>query len=1506
MKKSSLLLATSLLVGGYIAARPSQSLALEPNVKAPNFKAPGNRMPDAETPDGETLDGETPVQLADLDPNAFAQWVDGTQKPLDPIMVRRALQPVAVQSVIETDKTRVGNSGVTFGDSTTLGPRHLRIGFTRPIAVGSVLTHGGGTLSVLKANAPYPGDLNRESDWLPAQRLVGGQVTNDEVARTDYGLWSLPPGTRTRALRFSHRASGADQSYAGFLGGALILSERAQNSAPLAQAGASADDQDANRINNQQEDKWQGWTNLQWRNPEESAAISPRNPVSVTLTWPNPVKLSGLQLLWTGFSAATIQSYDGPADRNPRDSADRDWRDVATVSDLKSGYPSQLWSNRIDFGKTIVTRAVRLQITAPNDESTPRVQSRVLDGRRVWLGEIIALSPLGDAPLDNVPSNNAPSNNAPSNNTPLNNAPSQSSVLTAATSSAHPPIPVRFHLDRPGVVTLVIEKPDGTRVRNLVSETPFPAGDNTAWWDGTDDLGRDVDAAQHGVYRIPAQFVAPGTYRVRGLVHDPISTHYEFSIYSPGNPPWETADKTGGWTTNHTPAQAALWVPANRAPGGKPLIYLGSYVAEGGAGLAWVDQNGVKQGGQKWVGGNWTGAPYLSADNGPNALPGVFAYAASVWKTGKGSKQVELRVTALSDKSENEIVRTAFDPRDIGYPEAEISGLAVRDGLIAVALPIQRKILFARAQPNAKGKIGGQIVASVPMDDVRALFFDDAGRLLMLVGRELRRYPVSPDGVLGAPTTIISQGLQDPNGLMVDGRGDIYVADWGQSHQVKVFSAGGQLLKTVGRAGAPQAGPYDELHMNHPLGMALDGNGRLWVAENDFLPKRVSVWNADGTLWKAFYGPGKYGGGGTLDSNDPTRFLYSQPDQGTLEFKLDWQTGNSRLVNVLVRKQAGDMELPFRAATPELPLLVQGRRYLTNGFNSNPVSGHGTALIYLENNGVAQPVAALGFASQWDVLQSAAFKANWPAGSKDALFVWTDSNGDGHAQPNEVRYRAATSGAGVTVMPDLSFAVARVDDVAMRFAPTGFNQAGVPQYNLASGEKLASGVSPAASSGGSQVLTTGAQNWSVITLGAQSLPAQSISGTKTGAAGDVAAWSYPSLWPGLHASHTAPQPDRPGELQGTTRILGEFFNPRGSTAGPLWALNSNMGTVYLFTADGLFVQTLFQDFRQGQPWAMPRAVRGTDLDGVSLGNENFWPTITQTPDGQVYLNSGRNISLIRLDGLDTLRRLPDSQIQVGAAELQAAQSHLTNQEATRQNSVGNSVLQIAVNGAAPRVDGQLDDWANAKWVDIDKSGVAAFFNAKTRPYDITGALAVSGDRLFAAYRTGNAKLLQNSGEVPTALFKTGGALDLMLGTDPNANPQRTTPVAGDLRLIVTQNKGRTIAVLYRAVVPGARNPVPFSSPVSTVSFDEVRDVSAQVQLAGSDGNYEFSIPLSVLGLNPRVGETLSGDIGILRGDGFETTSRTYWSNKATSIVADLPSEAQLTPQLWGKLEFVAR
>ena len=56
--------------------------------------------------------------------------------------------------------------------------------------------------------------------------------------------------------------------------------------------------------------------------------------------------------------------------------------------------------------------------------------------------------------------------------------------------------------------------------------------------------------------------------------------------------------------------------------------------------------------------------------------------------------------------------------------------------------------------------------------------------------------------------------------------------------------------------------------------------------------------------------------------------------------------------------------------------------------------------------------------------------------------------------------------------------------------------------------------------------------------------------------------------------------------------------------------------------------------------------------------------------------------------------------------------------------------------------------------------------------------------------------------------------------------------AGRYRL--TPLKGKTLAMLYRAVVPGTKEPVRFSSPWRTITLDRVEDVSADVELAGGN------------------------------------------------------------------------
>ncbi|MFO0929479.1 MAG: hypothetical protein U0736_21030 [Gemmataceae bacterium] len=137
-------------------------------------------------------------------------------------------------------------------------------------------------------------------------------------------------------------------------------------------------------------------------------------------------------------------------------------------------------------------------------------------------------------------------------------------------------------------------------------------------------------------------------------------------------------------------------------------------------------------------------------------------------------------------------------------------------------------------------------------------------------------------------------------------------------------------------------------------------------------------------------------------------------------------------------------------------------------------------------------------------------------------------------------------------------------------------------------------------------------------------------------------------------------------------------------------------------------------------------------------------------------------------------------------------------EARRQQQHGGNRLTVAWRKTAPQVDGRLDDWpATTDWAAVDRRGTRAFLG-NSQPYQVTAAVAVTDTHLYAAWRTTEKDLLANSGETPTALFKHGGCLDLMLAADPTAPADRAAPAAGDVRLLVTRVNGKTRAVLYRA------------------------------------------------------------------------------------------------------------
>jgi hypothetical protein len=186
--------------------------------------------------------------------------------------------------------------------------------------------------------------------------------------------------------------------------------------------------------------------------------------------------------------------------------------------------------------------------------------------------------------------------------------------------------------------------------------------------------------------------------------------------------------------------------------------------------------------------------------------------------------------------------------------------------------------------------------------------------------------------------------------------------------------------------------------------------------------------------------------------------------------------------------------------------------------------------------------------------------------------------------------------------------------------------------------------------------------------------------------------------------------------------------------------------------------------------------------------------------------------------------------------------------------------------------------------------------------------AHDGKFLYLAYEVRDSSPLVNNGDDFRMLFKTGDAVDLMLGPAG----ERKQPVAGDLRLLLSVMGGKPEAVLYRPLaLPGqAPAPAKFASPSRAVPMERVtEEPGVQVTVARRSDSYllKAKIPFETLGVVYTPGLTARADFGVIYSDqeGSRDVFRSYWANREPSIaiVNDVPSEAVLTPAGWGTVTF---
>ncbi|PAW86750.1 MAG: hypothetical protein B9S33_07390 [Pedosphaera sp. Tous-C6FEB] len=707
---------------------------------------------------------------------------------------------------------------------------------------------------------------------------------------------------------------------------------------------------------------------------------------------------------------------------------------------------------------------------------------------------------------------------------------------------------------------------------------------------------------------------------------------------------------------------------------------------------------------------------------------------------------------------------------------------------------------------------------------------------------------------------VLASDLTNPTALACDTAGNCFVFDAAADRKnIRVYDRTGKFLRTIGEPGGYQRGPWNQQRMSHISALAVDGRGQVWAVDWNYWPKRVSLWSADGKFLKEFLGPTEYGGGGQLDPGDKRRLFY-----GPLEFELDWASGKSRLKNLLSLEGH---------AVSDSPIRVGQHLYLVN---TRP-GGHGPSqncgVVFLHEGDRARLVAAVGIAGYFKpILEPRLVKAFGGKVLMDYLCAWSDLNGDEQVQPEEVQLWPKPKQARVVFDSQLGVQMGTVGFRVKTTRPDG-----VPIYERADLPGLWEGVALRLNDGNFYHFEDGDSK--------QLCAVQRPDGKVL--------WTYQTEGAGVQAI-TRAKPWHPAQIVCQFGFAGHATAHAGDL-GEFLVFNSNVGVWDIMTADGLFAGQIFRDLRDPKalPWSGTNNTRGMKMDDITAGQEHFQGYFTRTADNKYYAVAGHNhASVVEVAGLDRFKRFA-GKLAIGGKELAATQAWERNREA--RVLYARAPVLDAYRMSAPKLDGKLNDWPPAS-AELDR--------------DAQFRIGYDDQNLYLAYEINRRGPLKNQGQQWDRLFKTGASVDLQIAADPAANPDRKAPAPGDQRLLLTLMGSQPAAVLYQAVVPGTPPDKAWQvvSPVHSVTFDRVTKLDTVRLVVDDDPNrytLEAAVPLAVLGLKITPGLRLKLDWGILVSgpDGTEVLRREYWANKATQIIADAPSEAELHPELWGHVRF---
>jgi hypothetical protein len=866
-----------------------------------------------------------------------------------------------------------------------------------------------------------------------------------------------------------------------------------------------------------------------------------------------------------------------------------------------------------------------------------------------------------------------------------------------------------------------------------------------------------------------------------------------------------------------------------------------------------LDENGDKQWGTLWFSASCANA--VAVDNGIIYVAGEKGWIGNKLKIHRLSEETHKFIP--NPKGWHNVKRTdAAFVDDVSTNFSGICGMVITPNYIVLSLSDKNRLALF-------DKKSAEFVKEIFIPEIAGICKGADDSVFAISGKTV----VNMDLSSGVIKLVVASDLQQPSRVAIDANGNFYVSDSSKSEQcVKVFSNDGSFLRTVGKKGGRHEGLYDSKAMGNPEGVAIDSVGQLWVAENYFFPKRISVWNREGELLKEFVGSPEYGGGGSLDPQNSDVAFYNGmifdlkpwPEQATL-----------KAVSFLPEDHK---DLPI---DPHKVPMYAIRKDNILYFVSSPMWGAPNVVYELKDNHL-KPCVALGTVRE--------IKKQWKQTPfvdqliKDKVadnlsFLWSDNNGDGKASPSEILFldefdcvRPIWS-SRIGEQLQLQIVVRKNKEYKVISFPAKIEN-GRLEYSVETAVEtplLKNVYALASDPAGNYIVNFG---------GVQGDKNNMLTGLDQD--GETM-WTYPNPYPGNW--HNSPRPSV-GDIQHTLNIEG-FADVKGFDT-PVFQLNGNKGVRYLFTTDGLFICQLFGDMRTTPLMSKATKVEvGMRLDKYSLLDECFSGWFGNSSDGRILQIEGKDsCNVMQVRGLESLQRIKGKKIRLSKAVEVVG-------EADNQPNI--KMIFNPVFGVKPH---------EYKYKFPAKNPIAKFAMSYTS-HNLTLQMTVNDESPFI-----------NAGQDFKTLFKTGDCIDIRLGIDNTLPVNRKLPGVGDMRIVIADMNGKPTAVLYEFVVTGIADAEKskFVSPVGMYVVDEIK-VLEKVRVNIKKGTKSYSakiiIPWKELGLSEVPDGIIKGDVGVIMSDsaGTRNVARYYYYDQNSQVVSDLPSEAKVDPSQWGNLEF---